>query len=141
MCKRNSIFLDYFQCIPEHKRLKATFKSMQDKTENDLKHVRENKERIERQINSKGEINSQLKKEKAVNMRKERELNAKIGNVLDSGEDLESEMIKTKDKLDSLRKELQETSILGFLPAVLPLKLCNFKRGYGCIAQPPTANS
>lgn len=107
MCKRNSIFLDYFQCIPEHKRLKTTFKLLLDKTENDLKNVRENKERIERQINSKGEINSQLKKEKAVNMRKERELNAKVVNILDCGEDLESEMIKTKDKLDSLRKELQ----------------------------------
>eukprot|EP00088_Acartia_fossae_P026344 TRINITY_DN27160_c0_g1_i1.p1 TRINITY_DN27160_c0_g1~~TRINITY_DN27160_c0_g1_i1.p1 ORF type:complete len:1165 (-),score=493.85 TRINITY_DN27160_c0_g1_i1:226-3546(-) len=105
--KRNSELLEIFDELPDIKRLKTSFKAVQNSTESELKAAMEKKQKLVTAIASKGEFLAQLKKEKAVKIRKERELHAKVEDVLDDSEDLETELAKCKDRLDELRKELQ----------------------------------
>ena len=105
--KKMSELLEIFDELPDIKRLKSSFKAVQSNTESELKEVMEKKQKLVTAIASKGELLAQLKKEKAVKIRKERELHEKVESVLADGDDLETELAKCKDRLDELRKELQ----------------------------------
>ena len=105
--KRNSIFLDLFKTVPEYKRLKEVY---QDCVEKNEKAVSKNdllRQKIENSITSKNETKVALKQERGKKLRKEKEYLSRIGETLVGDEDLESELLKTKDSLELLRKDLQ----------------------------------
>ena len=107
LSKRNKDLLDIFSAVPDVKRLKATFKSMREKTERESKEISDRKQKEVTKLSSKTEINIQMKKDQAQKKKKERELKNKVYSVLDTGDDLETELAKSKDKLEVLTKDLQ----------------------------------
>ena len=105
--KRNSTFLDLFQTIPDSKRLKSVYKGEQEKNEKLVKDIESQKQKEETAITLKSDQMAQIKKERAKRVKKERDLQSRVSDVLVGDEDLESELSNSRDKLDTLRKELQ----------------------------------
>ena len=136
LSKRNRDFIDVFSAIPDLKRLKATFKSVMEKTEKELKEKSDQKQKETTKLSSKTEINIQMKKDLAQKKKKERDLKTKVYTVLDTGDDLESELLKSKDKLNSLTKELQVKEAGKFTYREL-LENMEMKTGTPCC---PTCN-
>ena len=136
LSKRNRDFMDVFSAIPDLKRLKATFKSVMEKTEKEMKEKSEQKQKETTKLSSKTEINIQMKKDLAQKKKKERDLKTKVYTVLDTGDDLESELLKSKDKLNSLTKELQVKEAGKFTYREL-LENMEMKTGTPCC---PTCN-
>ena len=136
LSKRNRDFIDVFSAIPDLKRLKATFKSVMEKTEKELKEKSDQKQKETTKLSSKTEINIQMKKDLAQKKKKERDLKTKVYAVLDTGDDLESELLKSKDKLNSLTKELQVKEAGKFTYREL-LENMEMKTGTPCC---PTCN-
>ena len=105
--KRHSDFFQLFKVIPDHKRLKAQWKSMDEEAESRRKHLETIKANLEAELRSKMNNRRDSNKINAQKMSQKQKLETAVGGVIGPGEDLDEELAKVKEDLEIARKELQ----------------------------------
>ena len=105
--KRHSDFFQLFKVIPDHKRLKAQWKSMDEETESRRKHLETTKANLEAELRSKENNREDSNRIIAQKMSHKQKLETAVGGVIGPGEDLDEELAKVKEDLEIARKELQ----------------------------------
>ena len=105
--KRHSDFLQLFEVIPDHKRLKTQWKSMDEETESSRKHLETTKANLEAELKSKTNNRKDSNKINAQKMSQKQKLETAVGGVIGPEEDLDEELAKVKEDLEMARKDLQ----------------------------------